>query len=87
MTVLFRLSYRIYSLRSGLSAALAQQEVPYMICEGVMVAIAVVALTYTHPALRFQELWTPELQVELYGVVDKVAQKMGLEHVESAPAH
>lgn len=42
----------------GLNSNLANDEVAFLILEGAMVAIAVIALSVFHPGFSFQGLWS-----------------------------
>lgn len=41
----------------GLDSDLANDEVAFLVLEGAMVAIAVIALSIFHPGVAFQGLW------------------------------
>lgn len=41
----------------GLESDLANDEVAFLVLEGAMVAIAVIALSISHPGVAFQGLW------------------------------
>ena len=57
LTIFVRSVYRVAELSQGFDGALANQEVSFMILEGVMILIAVLALTIFHPGVAFAGHW------------------------------
>jgi hypothetical protein len=52
-TILARCAYRIPELTDGWGSELMRQETEFIILEGVMIAIAVAAMTIAHPGYCF----------------------------------
>ena len=51
--ILTRCAYRVAELKDGYNGTLIQEEVPFIILEGVVVVLAAVALCVGHPGLVF----------------------------------
>ncbi len=56
-TIFVRSCFRVAELQNGFNGKLANQEIPFMILEGAMIAIASTALTVYHPGLIFRSFW------------------------------
>ncbi|KAK1980696.1 putative RTA1 domain protein [Colletotrichum cereale] len=57
LCIFIRTCYRLAELSMGLDSDLANDEVAFLVLEGAIVAIAVVALSIFHPGVSFQGLW------------------------------
>ena len=57
LAIYVRSVYRVAELSEGFDGKIANYEIPYMILEGVMIIIASVLLTASHPALVFGHIW------------------------------
>lgn len=57
LCIFIRTCYRLAELSMGLDSDLANDEVAFLVLEGAMVAIAVIALSIFHPGVAFQGLW------------------------------
>ena len=57
LTIFIRSCFRVAELRGGFGGALANDEGMLIGLEGVMVVIAAVALSITHPCLVFRWDW------------------------------
>ena len=57
LCIFIRTCYRLAELSMGLDSNLANDEVAFLVPEGVMVAIAVISLSISHPGVAFQGLW------------------------------
>lgn len=53
LTIFVRCVFRVAELRNGFSGKLANNQTLFMIFEGPMIMIAVVALTICHPGITF----------------------------------
>ncbi|KAF5967723.1 RTA-like protein [Fusarium bulbicola] len=54
VTILIRTSYRVAELSAGYHSALADNEIAFMLLEGMMIVIATTALAIGHPGPSFQ---------------------------------
>ncbi|KAK2010473.1 RTA1 like protein, partial [Colletotrichum eremochloae] len=57
LCIFIRTCYRLAELSMGLDSDLANDEVAFLVLEGAIVAIAVIALSIFHPGVSFQGLW------------------------------
>ncbi len=57
ITILIRCCYRVAELSGGFNGALANNQTTFMVLEGAMIAIAVLALTVGHPGPAFGSMW------------------------------
>jgi RTA1 like protein len=57
LTIFVRSVFRCAELSGGFSGALANDEITFMILEGAMISIAVLALTVSHPGLVWKGEW------------------------------
>jgi hypothetical protein len=57
VTIFIRCIFRVAELQAGFSGPLANNETLFMILEGPMIIIAVLALTVFHPGLAFTGNW------------------------------
>jgi hypothetical protein len=57
-TIFIRSCFRVAELSGGFHGKLANQEVTFMILEGTMIIIAVLALTFVHPLFAFSGAWS-----------------------------
>lgn len=57
ITILIRCCFRVAELHEGYGGDLANDEVLYMVLEGAMVVIAVMALTVGHPGPILGSYW------------------------------
>lgn len=57
LTIFIRSCFRVAELSGGFNGALANDQVTFMILEGMMVSIACIALTVAHPGLIFGRSW------------------------------
>ena len=55
--IFIRSCYRVAELKEGFDGNLANQEVSFMILEGMMILLAVIPLTLLHPGMAFQGSW------------------------------
>ena len=62
-----RSCFRIAELRGGFGGRLANQQVSFMILEGAMIAVAVLALTVAHPGFVFKGCWKLQRAKESLG--------------------
>ncbi|PNP44750.1 hypothetical protein TGAMA5MH_03559 [Trichoderma gamsii] len=53
--ILARCAYRVAELQEGYDSALFHDQVPFIVLEGVLIALAVVALCFGHPGLMFSQ--------------------------------
>ncbi|KII88204.1 hypothetical protein PLICRDRAFT_110372 [Plicaturopsis crispa FD-325 SS-3] len=66
--IFVRSCFRVAELKEGFSGALANDEITFMILEGTMISLAVIALTVFHPGVCFQGYWE-EVNFKLRGKV------------------
>lgn len=57
LTIFIRSVYRVAELSGGFRGPLANNQVSFMILEGVMIIIATSCLTFLHPGISFQGVW------------------------------
>ncbi|OQE17698.1 hypothetical protein PENFLA_c023G07224 [Penicillium flavigenum] len=57
LAIFVRSVFRVAELKGGFHSALANNEVAFMVLEGVMLVIAVLALTILHPGICFNGQW------------------------------
>ena len=57
LTIFIRSAFRAVELSGGFNGKLFNEQVPFMVLEGPMVIIAVMALTILHPGFSFQGSW------------------------------
>ncbi|KAH7170008.1 RTA1 like protein-domain-containing protein [Dactylonectria macrodidyma] len=57
LCILIRTSFRVAELKDGFHSGLAENETAFIVLEGVMIAIAAIALTIFHPGLAFKGRW------------------------------
>jgi hypothetical protein len=50
--------YRVAELQGGFAGELANDEVMFMVFEGPMIMVAVIAMTIFHPGFCFAGTWT-----------------------------
>ncbi|MCJ1261115.1 hypothetical protein MMC22_000979 [Lobaria immixta] len=55
--IFIRSCYRVAELKEGFNGKLANQQVSFMILEGMMILLAVIPLTILHPGVAFQGSW------------------------------
>lgn len=55
--IFIRSCYRVAELKEGFDGKLANQQVSFMILEGMMILLAVIPLTILHPGVAFQGSW------------------------------
>ncbi|KAI9834596.1 MAG: hypothetical protein M1838_005488 [Thelocarpon superellum] len=55
--IFIRSCFRVAELNGGFHGTLANQEVTFMLLEGMMIVLAVLSLTAFHPGLAFGEHW------------------------------
>ena len=55
--IFIRSIYRVVELQGGFSGKIANNQASFMILEGPMILIAVIALTFYHPGRVFGSLW------------------------------
>lgn len=56
--IYIRCIFRVAELKGGFDSGLAQDQTKYMVLEGTMISIAVIALsTWGHPGVGFKGLW------------------------------
>lgn len=55
--ILIRSVYRVAELREGFGGAIANDQVSFMILEGPMIFLAVLAVTVLHPGISFGGQW------------------------------
>ncbi|OAQ70091.1 RTA1 like protein family [Pochonia chlamydosporia 170] len=53
LLILARCAFRVAELRDGYDGELIREEIPFIILEGVLIVLAVVALCFGHPGLVF----------------------------------
>ncbi|KAM0516388.1 hypothetical protein ACHAPE_005537 [Trichoderma viride] len=53
--ILVRCAYRVAELQAGYDSALFHDQVPFIVLEGVLIALVVVALCFGHPGLMFSQ--------------------------------
>ena len=75
LAVFVRSVYRVAELAQGFSGSIANEEVPFMIFEGTMIAIATIALTFFHPGLIFGTRWA-EANFRLNGKDDSIGHEI-----------
>ncbi|KAL8739814.1 MAG: hypothetical protein Q9190_007419 [Brigantiaea leucoxantha] len=74
-TIYIRSIYRVAELQGGFDGSLANDQTTFIILESVMVAIATIALTTTHPGLIFGKNWSlkrAEVTLGSRGPVEKI---------------
>lgn len=57
LTIFIRSVFRCAELSGGFNGSLANNEVTFMVLEGAMISVAVLALTISHPGLVWQGEW------------------------------
>lgn len=57
MLIYIRSVYRIVELQGGFSGKVANDQASFMVLEGPMIILAVLALTVSHPGRVFDGLW------------------------------
>lgn len=57
LTIFTRTCFRVAELSGGFSGHLFNDEVIFLILEGPMISIAVIAMTALHPTIAFQGMW------------------------------
>ena len=57
LAIFTRSIFRVAELNGGFHSALANNEVAFMVLEGVMLVIALLALTILHPGICFDGQW------------------------------
>lgn len=57
IAIFIRSLYRVIELSGGFGGALANNQATFMVLEGPMVIIAVLAMTLLHPAMCFNGHW------------------------------
>lgn len=57
LTIFIRSCFRVAELSQGFNGKLANDQVTFMVLEGMMVSIACIALTVAHPGLIFGKSW------------------------------
>ncbi|KAE9381929.1 RTA1-domain-containing protein [Stipitochalara longipes BDJ] len=57
LAILPRSIYRIFELQGGFHGKLWNSEVDFMVCDGTMVALASLSLTFWHPGMAFHGYW------------------------------
>jgi len=57
LLIFIRSIYRVVELQGGFDGTVASNEVSFMILEGPMIILAVLALTFLHPGIVFHETW------------------------------
>ena len=82
ITVFIRCVFRIAEMANGWANPIMQDEVDFIVLDGVMVSIATVALTVAHPALVFRPMIEHKLQ-GVSGAVKKSGRK-GASDIEEA---
>lgn len=58
LTIFIRSVFRVAELSGGFHGALANNQLSFMILEGVMIVVATSCLTFMHPGVCFQGLWS-----------------------------
>lgn len=53
--ILARCAYRVAELQAGYDSALFHDQIPFIVLEGVLIALVVVALCIGHPGLMFSQ--------------------------------
>ncbi|KAI9670249.1 MAG: hypothetical protein M1831_006463 [Alyxoria varia] len=78
ITIFIRCCYRVAELQAGFAGDLANDEVLFMILEGPMVFIAVLALTFFHPGIGYgQDYITSEFSFSRNKMGDELEQQQG----------
>lgn len=57
LTIFVRSCFRVAELSGGFDGALANDQITFMVLEGMMIVIATLCLTVFHPGLCFRGLW------------------------------
>ncbi|UKZ65390.1 uncharacterized protein TrAtP1_006583 [Trichoderma atroviride] len=81
--ILARCAYRVAELQAGYDSALFHDQVPFIVIEGVLIALAVVALCFGHPGLMFSQT-VPE---QKYVAASMVTIVNGNDNIELGMAH
>jgi hypothetical protein len=76
--ILARCAYRVAELQAGYNSALFHDQVPFIVLEGVLVALAVAALCFGHPGLMFSQT-VPE---QKYAAASMVSIVNGNDNIE-----
>jgi hypothetical protein len=58
LLIFLRSVYRVAELQQGFNGPIANDEVSFMILEGPMIVLAVLAMTVLHPGIAFGGLWS-----------------------------
>lgn len=77
MTIFTRSVFRVAELKDGFNSDLANNEVAFMILEGVMIVIACICLTVFHPGYCFGGKW----QDTEWKAIPKHVSELSLESV------
>lgn len=81
--ILARCAYRVAELQAGYDSALFHDQAPFIVLEGVLIALAVVALCFGHPGLMFNQT-VPEQKYVASSMVNIVN---GNDNIELGMAH
>lgn len=81
--ILGRCAYRVAELQAGYDSKLFHDQVPFIVLEGVFIALAVVALCFGHPGLMFsqtvlEQKYTAASMVSIVGDNDVI--ELGMAH-------
>lgn len=57
LTIFTRSAFRVVELSGGFNGKLFNEQIPFMVLEGPMVIITIMALTILHPGFSFQWSW------------------------------
>lgn len=81
--ILARCAYRVAELQAGYDSALFHDQVPFIVLEGILIALAVVALCFGHPGLMINQA-APE---QKYVAASMVSIVNGSDNIELGMAH
>ncbi|RDI87016.1 ATP-dependent helicase [Venturia inaequalis] len=83
--IFVRSVYRVAELQQGFNGPIANDEVSFMILEGPMIFLAVLAMTILHPGIQFDGEWSSaawsvkQSRKSAYATVDSSMEHMGLQ--------
>lgn len=83
--IFIRSCYRVAELKQGFNGRLANQEVSFMILEGLMILLALIPLTVLHPGMAFQGSWN-QANFKIRASKDKLLSNGAVEKQDQAAA-
>ncbi|MCJ1422614.1 hypothetical protein MMC29_000494 [Sticta canariensis] len=81
--IFIRSCYRVAELQEGFDGKLANQEVSFMILEGLMILLALIPLTFLHPGVAFQGSWN-QANFKIRASKDKLLSNGAVEKQDQA---